>query len=262
MNTSDTLFQLLSRIPNLLPYEFQKYHQISKYGESDRTIRNKKWPKEWSEIYYKGYPRFKAYSLPQASNLRDAALQDAYFKRISAKQFSKAPCTVSETSDLLYFGAGEFDSPYTALTKRRFYPSAGARYPLEVYPIVLQHHEIPPGIYHYYVRGHAIEVLPQPKNIKKLLYQSIDQPFVKKASMVFAVSAVFDRTSIKYQERAYRLALMEAGHMCQNFYTTSAALGIGCCALGGFNDDTIHNLFGLDGISESILILMAFGHTD
>lgn len=261
MNTSDTLFQLLSRIPNALPYVFQKYQQVSKYGQSDRATRNKKWPKEWSEIYYKGYPRFKAYSLPRATNLNDTVLRTAFAKRISAKKFSNTPCTVGQTGDLLYFGAGEFDSPDTALAKRRFYPSAGARYPLEVYPIILQHHEIPPGMYHYYVRSHAIEILPKVRNFKKLIHQSIDQPFVKNASMLFAVSAVFDRTSVKYQERAYRLTLMEVGHMCQNYYITSAALGIGCCALGGFNDDTINNLLGIDGISESVLMLMAFGHT-
>lgn len=48
--------------------------------------------------------------------------------------------------------------------------------------------------------------------------------------------------------------------MGQNFYLVSTALGLGCCAIGGYIDKRINKLLDVDGIEESTVALYAIGH--
>ncbi len=65
---------------------------------------------------------------------------------------------------------------------------------------------------------------------------------------------------IKYKERGYRYILFEAGHLGQNIYLVSKALGLKCCAIGGFDDDKFHELLDIDGDNEAVLYAFAMGY--
>ena len=73
------------------------------------------------------------------------------------------------------------------------------------------------------------------------------------------ISAVFNRTVIKYRDRGYRLILIEAGHLGQNISVVSAALGIKSCALGGFIDDKCNEILDLEKEKESVIYIFACG---
>ena len=80
------------------------------------------------------------------------------------------------------------------------------------------------------------------------------------ASAVFLITAVFGRSKIKYGERAYRFALLEAGHAMQNLLLAATGLGLGSCPVGGFIDDRLHDLIGIDGVEEAALYAGIIGH--
>ena len=60
----------------------------------------------------------------------------------------------------------------------------------------------------------------------------------------------------KYSERGIRFLHLDAGHVCQNLYLAAEAISCGVCAIGGFNDEDVNPLLGLDG-EDCFVIYMA-----
>jgi SagB-type dehydrogenase family enzyme len=79
------------------------------------------------------------------------------------------------------------------------------------------------------------------------------------ASVALAISACFERQRIKYGERTYRFALLEAGHLAQNLLLVGTALGLGTLPVGGFLDDEVNDYLRLDGRREAVLYLILMG---
>jgi len=52
---------------------------------------------------------------------------------------------------------------------------------------------------------------------------------------------------------------MDAGHIGQNFYLISEALGLGACTIGAIFDDEINSLLEIDGLSETAIYVGVVG---
>jgi len=143
---------------------------------------------------------------------------------------------------------------------RRVQPSGGARFPIETYIIVFRSgSELQQGLYHYDVKNHQLDILWD----RAFNNQDIDELFtylwVKDAAIGLVMTAVFERTQEEYGERGYRYILLEAGHLGQNVYLISEALGLKCCALGGTRDENLEKLIDIDGVTESLVYALAIG---
>jgi SagB-type dehydrogenase family enzyme len=88
-----------------------------------------------------------------------------------------------------------------------------------------------------------------------------EQPLLAGAAAILVIGAVFGRTSVKYGERGYRLVLLDAGHAMQNALLAATGLGLAACPLGGFVDDEMNALVGLDGIGENVVYACALGRS-
>jgi SagB-type dehydrogenase family enzyme len=67
------------------------------------------------------------------------------------------------------------------------------------------------------------------------------------------------RTKFKYGERSYRFVLLEAGHIAQNILLAATGVGAAALPVGGFQDDCINELVGLDGCEDMTLYLILVG---
>lgn len=229
-------------------YEKFNFKTKIKAFPKKQPIISKKLSEAWIKTYFKSYARFKEYKLPPPK-LSNMTLSEALYKRRSKKSFSKKRLTNRQLSNLVYYSAGLKNNkpPWQA---NRFYPSGGARYPLEVYLISLNT-QIPYGLYHYYLKNHSLEFMPF---LKKLDFTKIfNQDWIKQSKCLIFITAVFRRMTTKYGDRGYRHILLEAGHLGQNIYLLSAVLELSCCAIGGFVDDEANNLLGIDGLNESAI---------
>jgi SagB-type dehydrogenase family enzyme len=142
-------------------------------------------------------------------------------------------------------------------------PSGGGLYPLDVYVLQLPRGgELAEGTYHYHVGEHVLQQVRPRCARQHLRDASIYPDLVASAASVLAVVADMPRIRVKYGERGYRLALLEAGHISQGVYLTASALGLGAVALDGFYDDAVHALLDLDGVAQIALMLIAVGHAD
>jgi len=138
-------------------------------------------------------------------------------------------------------------------------PSAGALYPIEIYPVVRSVEGVKPGIYHYHVLSHALELIIEGGRSAQLAEACLSQRFIERAAVALVLTAVYGRTTQKYGERGYRYATLDCGHISENVYLAATAMGLGACAVGAFDDDRVNLLLGVDGEEESALLVLPVG---
>jgi SagB-type dehydrogenase family enzyme len=213
------------------------------------------WPETWKTTYYKSYERFE--TIPLGESTFEAQLKDAIVQRQSRRITSSVPITKSALSSLLQYSCGIVEN-HADGRPRRAQPSGGGRYPIEMYPIILKEGELPTGLYHYNVLEHGLDVLWKRPFSKDDIHSLIpkSEGWVENASCIIVMTCVFNRSQMKYQNRGYRYALLESGHIGQNMYLVSEALNLHACAFGGTDDALLEKCIDIDGVTESIVHVM------
>ena len=141
---------------------------------------------------------------------------------------------------------------------KRPYPSGGALYPVETYLVGRVIGSMPPGVFHYHPRAHALEVLwDLDSSFSTTDLTTTNGTPVGSALIVF--TALWRRSSAKYGNLSYLHAIMEAGHAAQNILLVSAALSLHARPLAGFDDMQIAGLLDLDTRAEQPLYAVLIG---
>lgn len=138
-------------------------------------------------------------------------------------------------------------------TVHRNYPSGGALYPIETYIITNAIEGLSQSVLHYNPTKHALEILwPTAKDlsIKSLAPNPKDLQF----STLIVFTSVWRRSSAKYGDFTYTLALLEAGHMSENILLVAGATGLKARPMAGFNDEAISILLDLDRNEEQLVL--------
>lgn len=201
--------------------------------------------------------RFAMIKVPLSRDLDvgGAGMEKAIASRRSERRFSVKQMSVAELSHILYYTCG--------ITDRRdgfrAAPSAGATYPIEVYPVINNVEDLTTGIYHYAVVDHQLEVVHEGDFRRDIVRAAVGQSFLAEANAVLVLSAIFYRTQRRYGERGDRYILFEAGHIAQNACLIATSMGLGSCVVGAFDDIAFNRLVGADGKNESVLYLVAVG---
>lgn len=243
--------------------DFSKlFHRATKDIHNDTATHLREdvlqWPDTWKTVLYKVYEHFPKISLTKTPPAHDPRLFSTIEKRKTATTFSGQPMSRDELSALLRYACGEL--PHDEAPTHRAYPSAGPQYPIEAYLLVFRpSNDLPAGVYHYNVRDHTLECL----SYRQFTTADIDELFahawVHDASVALVLTGVFQRTKMKYGQRGYRYTLIEVGHIGQNVYLVSEALGIACRGMGGSYDIALEKLLAIDGENESVLYTLILG---
>ena len=138
-------------------------------------------------------------------------------------------------------------------------PSGGALYPLEVYVAALRVGGLAPGLYHFDPLRVGLETVRSPVDPAEVAALSTYPQIVSGSAALFLVAAVFGRTRFKYGLRAYRFALLEAGHLAQNVLLAATGLELAAVPIGGFYDRRTDEFMGLDGVNEATVYTLAVG---
>src|SRR5215211_6302169 len=87
-----------------------------------------------------------------------------------------------------------------------------------------------------------------------------NQPWLSDAAVVFLMTSVLARSMWKYRHpHAYRVLLLDAGHLGQTFHLVCTALGLGPFTSSGLRESTIEKVLGSDGITEIPIYAAATG---
>jgi SagB-type dehydrogenase family enzyme len=192
---------------------------------------------------------------------------DSFYRTLHARRtqrkFSEAEVPLDGISRLLQttWGIqGYVESKYFGSLPRKTSPSAGARNPVEVYLMALKVKGLDAGLYHYDARDHALERVSCEATPQLARAYCADQPFVAHSAALFIMTGVFARTMWKYPHpRAYRVVLLDAGHLGQTFCLTATRMGLAPFSTAALKDSLIEKDLGIDGISESVLYVTGVG---
>jgi SagB-type dehydrogenase family enzyme len=166
-----------------------------------------------------------------------------------------APITLRQLGDFLYRSAAVRGPEGRSAGEgpARPYPSGGALYELELYPVVSRCDGLEAGLYHYdpvdhrlgFVTGHgpAVQRLVDDARARSLMAAA--------PQVLVVVAARFGRVMFKYEAMAYAAILKNVGALYQTMYCVGTAMGLAPCALGGGNADAFALAAGLDYYAES-----------
>jgi SagB-type dehydrogenase family enzyme len=190
---------------------------------------------------YRGLDRISL----QTSKTPSMSLEDAIFQRRTRRDFSKDALTLEELSGICLATNGingTQDIPAGGSLNLRTAPSAGGLYPLEMYLFVSRVTGLERGLYHFDPKSSELAMLQAGFEAEELSFCCCHQAQATTAAMVIVFTAVFHRTIRKYGSRGYRYALLDV--------MTS----------GGFHDDALHSMIGVDGVDECAIYLAFVGH--
>ena len=207
----------------------------------------------------KRYPRAPSVPLPRPE---DTPFADVLRARRTSRRYSSVPVTAAELATILALcvGVQQWAATSTGRVPLKTSPSGGARHPIECYLVVRAVDGLKPGIYHYRADRHVLERIRGPVTLERMRAYVPESGYFASASAMVFFTAVFERQLWRYPySRAYRAALIEAGHVCQTFLLTATSLGLAPYCVLGLADTLVERDLGIDGIAESVLYCAGVG---
>ena len=231
------------------------FQQETKYQRDKMSGKSLDWASQPN--LYKDYPDCQTIQLPDISPLSDTTLHEVLKNRKSIRKYQNKPIKKETLSYLLWASTGisRTEGGYEFRTA----PSAGALYPIETYLVVNNVEEIKPGVYHYNIQNHYLELLKEGGYAAETTQAALGQKMCADAPVVFIWTAIFQRMKWKYDQRAYRYIYLDAGHIAENLALTATSLGLGSCQIGALYDDEVNQIIDVDGTEESVIYMSVVG---
>lgn len=183
--------------------------------------------------------------------------------RRSSRKFVPYTMSLNELAKILYYGYGITGmGPLKGLEGNWYYrsvPSGGGLYPLEIY-VYVNHGAIRRGIYHYRPDKNALEYVRDEELSAFSKSMAVGNIDIENATCIVFISSMFLRNMLKYGERGYRFILQEVGEVGQNISLISDSVGMSSCIIGGFQDDEINGLLGVNTPAETVQSIIVIGH--
>ena len=196
---------------------------------------------------------------PDTLELQTADLRALVEQRKSVRSYSSTPITLQELSFLLWATQG-VKQVYQNRATMRTVPSAGARHAFETYLCINNVQSLPQGLYRYLALEHELLVVSQDDTVTDRVFGGCwEQAMVHGCAAVFIWTAVPYRMGWRYGERGYRYLHLDAGHVCQNLYLASEAIGCGVCAIAAYVDEIMNDVLGIDGKEEFTIYIATAG---
>lgn len=154
-------------------------------------------------------------------------------------------------------------APGTVALKKN-HPSGGGLHPVEAYLVVQRVDGLQPGLYHYNVEAHALDLLRAMSFDAARAFATTavaGQDYFADAPVLVVMAARFARSMWKYRNhpKIYRAILLEMGHISQNLYLTATEMSLGAFITAAINEVETEQAFGLEPMAEGPLAVCGFG---
>ena len=225
----------------------QHYHQRTKYDPE--TIGQKSGGLNWS-----AQPRpYKDYKIGHEIDLKpylekevlDADDDWCWWRRLSRLLIDSYGLTakvMTQSGEPMYL---------------RSAPSAGGLYPAEIYMVSRGTSRLAAGLYNYQVRTHSLLRYWNTHPWQDLQAACFWHPALETTELALVVSAIFQRSAWRYQDRAYRRVFLDSGHLLGNLEVAGTLCDYRPHLIGGFADEAANRLLYLDGTEESAIAILA-----
>ncbi len=247
----------------LRPLEMAFLREFNEGGYSSGAVDPAKAPKAIKRV--RG---LESIALEQHVELPRSDVAECLRARRSIRNYARGALPKRKLEQFLQLTArayGLMRSEELGETSLRNYPSGGARYPLEIYPLVENVQSVNKGIYHYRPFEHRLELVNRDRRYRAALMQAalgrmgVDAARAGRPAVLFLVTAVHGRTAWKYRGIPLHLILQEVGALYQTMYLAATALELAPCAIGAFPERAVAEILNLDIREESQVGLFALG---
>lgn len=193
------------------------------------------------------------FPLPKATYDGNVSVERAIKGRRTIRDFQPKALRLDQISQLLWSAQGITDERSGFRTA----PSGGALYPLDVYAVVGDGgvDGLESGVYHYHPTNHSIQLIRKGDRRKGVAGASLWQMWMARAPVIFVITSEYERITRKYGKRGIRYAQIEVGHVGQNIFLQSGALGLGAGIVGAFRDDRVAKGIGAPTAHKPLIIM-------
>jgi SagB-type dehydrogenase family enzyme len=181
------------------------------------------------------------------------SLEEAIARRRSIRHLTQESISQSQLSQILWATQGVTD----IRSGDRAVPSAGATYPLEIFTVSGRNciEGISDGIYRYNPESHSLTTHRQGDFRRELARAALEQEYISQAPLNIVISAIYERTMMRYGARGERYVHIEVGHAGQNIYLQATVLGLVTVAIGAFDDEEVSSVLQLDKRIKPLYIM-------
>ena len=181
----------------------------------------------------------------------DSDLLRLMARRRTTRTATRQPISQRQLSDFLFAGMGITGHTANCVGSLplSMTPSGGARNPYEAYIYARSVEGLDPGFYHYSAFEHTLGRLethgsPKPSELMG------GQEWTDEMPCIVFLCAFFERTMWKYADaNAYRVVLIEAGHIGQNMMLAATHHGLSACPSAALNHSQVKKCLGLGDAS-------------
>jgi SagB-type dehydrogenase family enzyme len=199
---------------------------------------------------------------PEGLALSDMPLVEAIRRRRSRRRFSGRPLTLDELSFLLWATQGVDRVVPESAASLRTVPSGGARHPFETYLYVRRVDGLAEGLYRYLPLEHKLCLVSQDPALAGQMEEACYGQYVRDCAVLFIWSVLPYRTEWRYTFLSPKIIALDAGHICQNLYLASEAIGAGTCAIGAYDQLKMDAALDVDGEDEFAIYIAPVGKID
>lgn len=189
--------------------------------------------------------------LPEPAQLA-MRLDECLKTRRSTREYAETPVPLQQLSALLWAAQG-----ITSPGGLRTAPSAGAIYPLKSYVLAFRVQGLAAGFYAFDPEQRALTLLAKGDKQERVAKICGDQHCVAECAAGLLLTAWYGRLRREFGDAAERLALIEAGHIGQNWHLAAAALGLGSVSVGKIDPAAIKLLLPVPEDEHPLYMLIA-----
>ena len=188
---------------------------------------------------------------------------DALRMRRSNRILIDRPISLESLSDLLFYSLSithVVQNPGICDLPLKMTPSGGARNPYEAFICARNINGLARGNYHYSAFEHSLGFVSRP--MPEFPSLTGNQSWTRNAAAIVFLVAYFERAMWKYRDPgAYKIAVIEAGHIAQNIMILATYHGMVANPTCALTEDRIQKLFGIHRVTHSIVYALVLGHS-
>ena len=171
------------------------------------------------------------------------------------------PLDLETLASLFYHSAGITKRVVSGAGEMMFRAAActGALYHIELYLVCGDLPGLTAGVYHYGAHDSSLRRLRDGDHRSTLVRATGNESTTAEAPAVVVSTGTFWRNAWKYRARTYRHCYWDSGTILANLLAICAALGVPARVVGGFVDESVNGLLGLDAQREVSLSLVPWG---
>lgn len=214
------------------------------------------------DLYWKNSNN--AIKLPDCGGNHATPLFEIMKRRRTLRSVKPTQISLQALTECLYAGLGitGFVQTETTVLPLKMAPSGGARNPFEAFVWVRNVESLDPGIYHYSAMEHSLQYVAHCPDAPPQKFVQ-NQEWADYMPVIIFLVAVLERVTWKYNDpNAYRVVMIEAGHIAQNIMLACTDKNLSACPTAALNHTQISELLDLKEITQTPIYAILIGEPE